>query len=259
MASKSLAIHALCLALPAFIATCTAHAEPKPNLWSQRARVARATVTLPELGCAGSIAGTRSQVLTSAHCVPDDASEVDVTVRRGHTERAWVAYIDRDSDLALLKLDEDVPVEPLTISSEIPELGTRLLFVGRIDRPSRTQVVRVERLGRCPSLPEVDDALFTTLVAYPGDSGAPLVDQSARVVGLVHGGARCHIAAPTAPLGALGPDAIDASASASGRAPTPTAPSTPPPAPTTPDSFVWERTPDGFRLRFHFSWGFKTP
>jgi S1-C subfamily serine protease len=44
----------------------------------------------------------------------------------------------------------------------------------------------------------VPQALFTTLHGRKGDSGAPVVDLQLRVVGLVHGGARCSIAAPTA-------------------------------------------------------------
>ena len=37
----------------------------------------------------------------------------------------------------------------------------------------------------------------------PGDSEAPLVDVLGRVVGLVHGGVRCHIATPGDTLGKL--------------------------------------------------------
>jgi hypothetical protein len=58
----------------------------------------------------------------------------------------------------------------------------------------------VERLAPCPSLPTVHDAIFTSIDALPGDSGSPLVDAKLRVIGVIHGGVRCHIASPVAPL-----------------------------------------------------------
>jgi S1-C subfamily serine protease len=60
--------------------------------------------------------------------------------------------------------------------------------------------VELERLGRCPSLPGVPQALFTSLHGEKGDSGAPVVDHKLQVVGLVHGGAACSVAAPTAEI-----------------------------------------------------------
>jgi len=76
-------------------------------------------------------------------------------------------------------------------------VGETVLFAGRNDfgRPLGRAVV--ERLGPCPSLPQVPDAIFTTIEARRGDSGSPIVDERYRIVGLVHGGARCRIAAPT--------------------------------------------------------------
>src|SRR5439155_1105995 len=63
--------------------------------------------------------------------------------------------------------------------------------------------VVVETIGRGPGLPDLPDALFTSIAGVPGDSGAPLVDGGARIVGLVHGGVRCHIATPSGALARL--------------------------------------------------------
>src|SRR6185369_860933 len=70
-----------------------------------------------------------------------------------------------------------------------------LYFEGNPKR-ARFQSARLDRIGVCPSLPNLPNALFTSIEGVPGDSGAPLVDSAARVVGLVHGGVNCHIATP---------------------------------------------------------------
>jgi hypothetical protein len=57
-------------------------------------------------------------------------------------------------------------------------------------------------------LPALGGALFTTIDGVPGDSGAPIVDAGARVVGLVHGGAQCHIATPSDTLRRLIADVL---------------------------------------------------
>jgi len=80
--------------------------------------------------------------------------------------------------------------------------GTVLYFEGNPAEP-RFQSARLDRIGHCPSLPDLPDALFTSINGRPGDSGAPLVDGGAEIVGLVHGGARCHIATPAGPLARL--------------------------------------------------------
>jgi S1-C subfamily serine protease len=194
---SSLALAAALLFVPA--AADGRDAKAPRLLLLERNRVAAATVTLPFKSCAGSIAGGNTQVLTAAHCIPEGVEELDV-VFRGRKLRAMVALIDRTRDTALLALDEALDVQPLELAVDLPKRGDRVLFVGRTDRPSKTQIAQVLKLGRCPSLPGVSDAVFTDLDAKPGDSGAPIVDSKLRIVGVIHGGASCHIAAPTAAL-----------------------------------------------------------
>jgi hypothetical protein len=59
----------------------------------------------------------------------------------------------------------------------------------------------------------------------PGDSGSPLVDGGARIVGLVHGGADCHIATPANTLATMLEDILGPSP-----APQPVGGPSPPPA-----------------------------
>lgn len=155
-----------------------------------------ATLTIGEGRCAGVIVGTERLALTSAHCLSEGEETLTVELWDGTRLEATVKLLDRPRDLALLELDEASGIAPLRIAPLPPVPGEPLLFAGRNDFAHEMQDAELVRLGRCPSLPEVPAALFTTLEGIPGDSGAPVVDHMLRVVGLVHGGAACHIAAP---------------------------------------------------------------
>lgn len=236
----------------------------KPSLLSRREAVAQATVTIPAKSCAGFVAQEKSWVVTAAHCIPEGGQRFDVKFRDGTVLESSLAYLDRDHDLAALRLDQPASVEPLVLGERLPSPGAQVLFVGRIDRRLRPQVATIERIDQCPSLPDVSNALFTTLEARPGDSGAPVVDRDLKVVGVIHGGARCHISAPTVGLAR--------ELAALGSVPAPSAAANPPAAPGagadpgTDDKvlkrykagpFVLEKVPNGFKFRFSFRWGEK--
>jgi S1-C subfamily serine protease len=166
--------------------------------------VEAATVTLDAGHCAGVVVEDGRHALTAAHCVgPQDDARVDLTFQDGRRLGGAYVHVDRGRDVAVIRLDAKAPVRPLEVADGLPSPGDPLLFAGRHDRPGAPQDVLLERLDRCPSLPDVPAALFTTMRGKPGDSGAPLVDSDMRVVGLVHGGARCRIATPTAGLGTV--------------------------------------------------------
>lgn len=269
-------LRASLIAASALLATAQpAAAKPVDSLWSGRASVAEATVTIPAKSCAGVVVESNTRVLTAAHCVPEGARRLDVVTKRRQRVAGTVSYLDEVRDLALIDLDRAVAVRPLELSTTLPRPGDRILFVGRVDRRSRAQVAKVTHLGQCPSLPGVSDAVFTTVQARPGDSGAPLVDRERRVVGLIHGGAACHIAAPTATLGqklaagTLFPqhaqgsqhdaqgseqdtqDAHDAAPESE------SAPAEPPPVVLETyraGPFVFEKLANGFRFHFEFKW-----
>jgi len=238
------------------------------QLLALRERVAAATVVVPAKSCAGAVVSSTRLVLTAAHCIPEGAYDLDVVLRDGQRIAAKLEHLDRDTDTALLELDEAARVTPLELAADLPRAGDRVLFVGRVDRKSQPQVARVTKLASCPSLPDVKDAVFTTVKAKPGDSGAPIVDDQLRIVGLIHGGAACHIAAPTAHL-ALQLGLAEGTTPATAQPSTPAAPSVAPSTPVAPSAtspaaethqwgpLVLEKTPNGFRFELKFGW--KTP
>jgi len=159
-----------------------------------------ARVIVEPTGCAGAITENPQIVVTAKHCLK--GSTLKVRLSTGAVRTAWLVATNDASDQAVLFLEEPADVTPLALVRRPQIAGTVLYFEGNPARP-RFQSARLDRVGRCPSLPDLPDALFTSIAGVPGDSGAPLVDAGARVVGLVHGGARCHIATPSGTLARL--------------------------------------------------------
>jgi S1-C subfamily serine protease len=157
-------------------------------------RALRAASVLVGSGCSGVLAEGPDLVLTAEHCIPGRQS-VELRFSDGATRTGWVVAIDHVADQALVLLEQPVALTPLMIVRNLPVGGTVLYFEGRPSEP-RFQEAKLEKVGRCPSLPALPNALFTTIAGVPGDSGAAIVDAGARVVGLVHGGAQCQIATP---------------------------------------------------------------
>lgn len=157
-------------------------------------------------GCSGVLVDGPDLVLTAEHCVDTGATHT-LRFSDGSERTGWVAGVDHAADQALLLLEEPVGLKPLMLVRQPPIAGTVLYFAGNPKNP-RFQEAKLERTGRCPSLPALGDALFTTIDGIPGDSGAPIVDAGARVVGLVHGGAQCHIATPSDTLRRLIADVL---------------------------------------------------
>lgn len=159
-------------------------------------RIQQATVTVAGR-CAGVIVADQALVLTAAHCLRPDDRTLSVAFMDGELAVTEVTAVDDAADVALLRLPSAPQLEGLPVADALPEPGTPAYFAGRFDRGATLQEVRIVKRAPCPSLPGVPEALFTSLRGTPGDSGAPVVDHDLQIVGLVHGGARCSIAAPT--------------------------------------------------------------
>lgn len=172
-----------------------AEAAPLGSPQAVRRALHASSASLDGDRCSGVLAESSELVLTARHCVGSEGQRVRVRFAAGFARGAWVVAIDDRADQAVLLLEGAVPLEPLSIARRPAIPGAVLYFEGNPSHP-RFQSARLDRVGRCQSLPALPNALFTGIEGEPGDSGAPLVDGAGRVVGLVHGGARCHIATP---------------------------------------------------------------
>lgn len=154
-----------------------------------------ATVLVLPSRCAGVVVERATLVATARHCVGGPDEPVRVRLDGGEEIPGRVAVQDDRTDQVVIRLREPAPVDPLPIARRSLIRGTVLYFQGNPERP-RPQDVRLDDIGACGSLPDLPDAFFTSIRGTPGDSGSPVVDGGAEVVGLVHGGARCHIVTP---------------------------------------------------------------
>jgi len=187
------------------LAAMPASARPPTDVLV-RSALREATVSL-DTGCSGALAEQPQLIATALHCVEKADKSVQARLSNGEVRRAWIVATDQVADQAVLFMEEKVKLQPLDVVRRPQITGTVLYFQGHPERP-RFQEARLDRVGTCQSLPALPNALFTSIEGVPGDSGAPLVDGAGRIVGLVHGGADCHIATPANTLAAMFEDIL---------------------------------------------------
>ena len=196
--SRALAAVAL---LVIALSASTVRANPVAVPYTVRRALHDASVVVLPADCGGVLTTSPELVATALHCI-DRGAVLRVQTADGAVLDAHVEAVDSAADQAVLRLVRPLDATPLEIARRAPIDGTVVYFEGNLRRP-RLQDARIDRRGRCESLPRLPDALFTSLRGQPGDSGSPLVDGAARIVGLVHGGARCQIATPATRLARL--------------------------------------------------------
>jgi S1-C subfamily serine protease len=162
--------------------------------------------------CTGALAERSDVVVTALHCMDEPWKGGRVVLAFSDKSR-WLGYLaayDEESDAAVLQLDAPVALMPLPLADSDRFVGGEpLLFLGKPRYKQKVQYASVLKRDQCPSLPEVEDAVFGTFEGLPGDSGAPLVSEGG-IVALVHGGAQCNIAVPAARLKSLVREVLEA-------------------------------------------------
>merc|ERR1719240_491252 len=136
----------------------------------------------------GFILSPDGYVLTNAHVV-GDAAAVNLTLTDGRSLRAAVQGRDVATDLALLRTDSasGLPFATLGDSNEL-KVGQLVVAIGNpLGFQSTVSAGVVSALGRSLRAKDgmmIEGVIQTDVALNPGNSGGPLVDSMARVVGI---------------------------------------------------------------------------
>jgi serine protease Do len=125
-------------------------------------------------------------ILTNAHVV-DRAGEVMVELGDGSQHRGQIVGIDPGTDLAVLRVQASGLAAASWGDSDALEVGDPVLAVGNpfgLDRTVTAGIISAK--GRHAVIENLNyqDFLQTDAAVNPGNSGGPLVDMHARVVGI---------------------------------------------------------------------------
>ncbi|NCN04673.1 MAG: trypsin-like serine protease [Spirochaetales bacterium] len=146
---------------------------------------------IPQEGSSGSgsIIDSRGYILTNNHVIRS-AVRVFVTLASGTRLEAEVVGVDRENDLAVLKIDprtERLTVIPLG-STDGLRVGQKVLAIGNpfsFDRTLTTGVI--SGLGRPISTSTgqiINNMIQTDASINPGNSGGPLLDNQGNLIGV---------------------------------------------------------------------------
>ena len=138
-------------------------------------------------GGSGVIVAPDGYTLTNAHVV-DGAREVAVTLHTGAELTAAVVGIDSATDLAVIRiLGAGLPVAELAETDSL-RVGQLVIAIGDpLGFHSTVTTGVVSALGRSLSARDgrlIENVIQTDAALNPGNSGGPLVDTHAKVVGI---------------------------------------------------------------------------
>ncbi len=140
----------------------------------------------------GFVISTSGYLLTNEHVIADVPDRgVHVTFADGGTSDARVIGRDRESDLAVLKVDRSglSPVEfadsdSVSIGDGVIAVGSPLALSGTVTAGIISAIDRTMQTTDVGSVPRYYAAIQTDAAVNRGNSGGPLFDYSGRVVGI---------------------------------------------------------------------------
>ena len=133
----------------------------------------------------GVVVSDQGHVMTNHHVIRE-ADEIEVALADGRTATAAVVGVDRDTDLAVLRIQ--LPELPSVAfgDSERLEVGDLVFAIGNPFGVGQTVTMGiVGALGRHQlGINNFEDFIQTDAAINPGNSGGALIDASGRLVGI---------------------------------------------------------------------------
>lgn len=124
--------------------------------------------------------------ITNAHVV-EDGTRIEVKTIAG-TKHATVLRVDKDKDLALLKIqDVKGTITPLTISTNAVSLGMQVFTIGypMVDVQGSRPKFTDGKISSLAGIRDDPDCMQISVPVQPGNSGGPLADVNGDIVGVI--------------------------------------------------------------------------
>jgi S1-C subfamily serine protease len=134
----------------------------------------------------GFILNKDGLILTNAHVLL--SKKVEVKLSNKHTYKARVLAVDKNHDLALLKIDNAPNLTPAVLaSSDGLVVGQRVYAIGNpfgLQGTMTRGIISAIRSIRGPEQNPIEDAIQTDAAVNPGNSGGPLLNSRGEVIGI---------------------------------------------------------------------------
>jgi S1-C subfamily serine protease len=135
----------------------------------------------------GFILNKDGLILTNNHVI-DNAQRVEVTLSNKKKYKAQVLGVDKNHDLALIKINDVPDLTPATLAeSQNLIVGQRVYAIGNPFGLSGTMtrgIISAIRSIRGPQNNPIEDAIQTDAAINPGNSGGPLLNSRGEVIGV---------------------------------------------------------------------------
>ena len=134
----------------------------------------------------GFILDKQGLILTNNHVI-DNAQRIEVTLSDKHKYKAQRIGVDKNHDLALIKI-EAPNLQPATLSdSNGLTVGQKVYAIGNpfgLNGTMTRGIISSIRSIRGPQNNPIEDAIQTDAAVNPGNSGGPLLNSRGEVIGI---------------------------------------------------------------------------
>lgn len=142
---------------------------------------------VPQQGQGSGFVLTKEGLILTNNHVIGNAQRLEVMLSNKHKYRAKVLAVDKNHDLALIKIDAP-ELTPVTLSnSRNLMVGQRVYAIGNpfgLNGTMTRGIISAIRSIRGPQGNPIEDAIQTDAAVNPGNSGGPLLNSHGEVIGI---------------------------------------------------------------------------
>ena len=134
----------------------------------------------------GFILDKEGLILTNDHVI-DNAQRIEVTLSDKHKYKADLIAVDKNHDLALLRIKAPGLVPAVLADSSGLVVGQRVYAIGNpfgLNGTMTRGIISSIRSIRGPNNNPIEDAIQTDAAVNPGNSGGPLLNSRGEVIGI---------------------------------------------------------------------------